>query len=429
MGLSESPDVVTNFHIIHNYTSLNTGWATIVLSTVNSFYKILPNSKFTVESYNPEIDRDLYSTMGIEVHGKRVSSFGSALHLLTRVLLWRILRVFHINGDNLLRHEKLNLYNESDIILDLGGDNLSVPLQTRNIRFKIRRNVLGILGHTYLFILFLLLKKKIVIYAQTIGPLGPLKSYVRYLLNKMSLITVREEESLRYVRNIGINKVPVYLTADPAFTLPVASSSYVDETLDSLDVKSNTPIVGICLSSETARYHAEASESDLVSVFSTLCDHIVERYKIQILLIPFSTWEGHGGDDRKIARKIWELSNYKNMVKLIQQRFDPRLTKGIISRCSVFIGSRGHSMMIALSSCIPTIAIGHNPKYYGIMKMAGQEKYVFKAEEITYEKLLSAFNNVWDQQNDIKNELSVKLPEIQDLSYLNAKLVKDLLVT
>jgi colanic acid/amylovoran biosynthesis protein len=426
--MSQKVNEKYNIHIIHNYTSLNTGWATIVLSTVNTFKQILPNSTFTIESYDPNTDKEIYENENITVIDKIIKTNITAIILIIRALLWRFFIIFNIDSKLLINTDKLLIYKNSDVFLDLGGDNLSVPLKTTNLKFKIKRNIIGILGHTYLFVLLLLLKKKIVLYAQTIGPLGPLKSYIKYLLNKMSLITVREEESLKYVNKLKLKKAPVHLTADPAFILPTAPKEQVDKLLKTLDIDSNLPLVGICLSSETARYHYKESEDDLQTIFSKICEKIVDEYNTQVLLIPFSTWEGHGGDDRKIARTIWDKTKSKNMIKLIQVRFDPRLTKAIISRCNAFIGSRGHSMMIALSSCTPTIAIGHNPKYYGIMKMAGQEKYVYKADEITYEKLYLAFKEIWSEKENIEKTLKTRMNEIQELAKLNAELVKNLLI-
>ena len=59
--------------------------------------------------------------------------------------------------------------------------------------------------------------------------LGPIKEknipLVKYVLNKVDLITLRENVSLDEITRCGITKPKVRITADPAFNLEPASIS------------------------------------------------------------------------------------------------------------------------------------------------------------------------------------------------------------
>ena len=103
------------------------------------------------------------------------------------------------------------------------------------------------------------------------------------------------------------------------------------------------------------------------------------------------------------------------------------MLKGIIGQCRLFVGSRGHSCILSLSSCTPTIAIGHNPKYHGIMKMLNQENFVCRADEITLEKLTSIVDRLWSIQEEVRNELNLRIDAVQRSAILNAKLVSSIL--
>ena len=414
------------FHIIHNYTSLNKGWAAIVLSTTGAIRKFFPNSEFTIESYNPEIDKKIYAHFGIKVINRIVSSKLSAVILLIKTLLWRLISKLP-NASYLVERGKLATYYHSDIILDLAGDTLCIPFRSHGMIFNLKRTVLAILGHAYHFLLFMLLKKPIVIYAQTIGPIGPTEPLIKRLLNKMSLITVREENSLRYLAKIGVTKPPVFLTADPAFLLPKLPTEKVSTILKSENIDTQNPVIGICVSSETAMYHSKNGARKFAELFAEIIDYIVNKYRIQVVLIPFSTWKGHGGDDRVISKEILGFIKEKQKVTLIKGEYNPIELKGIISKCSIFVGSRGHSCILALSSHVPTIAIGHNPKFFGIMKMVNQQHYVCKTEEVTFAKLISLICDLWDKQDTVRKELEAKVGTVQRLSALNAELVKNFL--
>jgi len=413
------------FHIIHNYTSLNKGWASIVLSTVESIKKTIPNAEFTIESYHPNIDKKLYERYGIKVLERLTYSKTIAINMFLRALFWRIWSKHAPSTRRFLESKRLAIYYDSDVILDLAGDNLSVPSDDQNMFFRIQRNFLAIIGHIYLFLLCMLLKKTIVIYGQTIGPLGILRPVVKMLLNKMNLITVREENSLRYLEKIGVSKPPIYLTADPAFLLSTPPVAEISKILQTEGVNAEKPVIGMCISSETAKYHFRDGEQKFIELLVTTIDDLVAKYNSQVVLIPFSTWKGHGGDDRIISQKIYALTKRKEGIKLIKGEYNPIELKGIISRCNIFIGSRGHSCILALSSCVPTIAIGHNPKYYGIMKMVGQEHYVCKAQELTYDRLISLICRLWSDQETVKRQLRSKIRLVQRLATLNAELVKN----
>jgi len=418
-------DRAIRFHIAHNYTSLNKGWAAIVLSTTRTIRGFFPNSEFTIESYDPEIDKKIYAPFNIKVIDMVVSSKSSAVILLIKSLLWRLVSKLS-KTSYLVERGKLSTYYNSDIILDLAGDTLCIPFRSHGIVFGLKRTVLAILGHAYHYLLFMLLRKPVVIYAQTIGPIGPTEPLIKRLLNKMSLITVREENSFRYLAKIGVTNPPVFLTADPAFLLPKLPTEDVSTVLKSENIDTQDPVVGICVSSETATYHYENGARKFAELFAEIIDSIVNKYRIKVILIPFSTWKGHGGDDRVISKEIFGFVKEKQKVILIKGDYSPIVLKEIISRCNVFIGSRGHSCILALSSNVPTIAIAHNPKFLGIMEMFSQQQYVCRTEELSVDRLISQIDRLWNNQETVRKELKANMMKVQRLSTLNAELIRDI---
>jgi polysaccharide pyruvyl transferase WcaK-like protein len=416
------------FHIIHNYTSLNKGWAAIVLGTTSAIRKFLPNSEFTIESYNPEIDEKIYDRFGIRVISTVVSSKSRAVTLIVKALLWRLFSTLP-SISSLVSRGRLAVYYDSDIVLDLAGDTLCVPFRSHGIIFNLKRTVLAMLGHSYHFFLFMLLKKPIIIYAQTIGPIGPTEPLIKRLLNRMSLITVREENSLRYLAKIGVRRPRIFLTADPAFLLPKLAPKEVDTLLKRENIDAQNHLVGICVNSETATYHFKNGARKFAELFAEITDRMVNAFQTQVVLIPFSTWKGHGGDDRVISKEIFGLVKEKQKVALIKGDYSPIVLKGIIGRCDLFIGSRGHSCILALSSNVPTIAIAHNPKFLGIMKAAHQQDYVCDVQELTVDKLISQISRLWDKKERVREELKANMRLVRRLSTVNAKLIKDILLS
>lgn len=415
------------FHIIHNYTSANKGWAAIVISTVNSLRSVIPNAAFTIESYDPARDAKLYGAYNIIVLPKIVRSKLKSLFLLLEAMLFRIFLEAGLPTTIFSGFQELAFYNNCDVVLDLSGDCLSVPTHNRSIRFRLQRSLIAIAGDAYLLLLLMFLKKPIIIYAQTIGPIGVLEPLIIPFLQKTSLITVREENSFKYLIGKGIKQNKIFLTADPAFLLPTPNNESVKEVLCKEGIRLNKPIIGMCISSETLNYHLPDSRWRSKIFFADIIDILIEKYDVQVVLFPFSTWSGHGGDDRICSQEIADLVKNKNRVKVIKGDYDPITLKGMIAYCEMFIGMRGHSCILALSSCVPTIAIGHNPKYWGIMKMLGQEQYTCEVTELTLEKFLSLVEHLWNDRYGIKRTLEMRLKEVYNLARINAEIVCGLL--
>lgn len=410
-------------HIIHNDTSLNRGSGAIVISATETISRLIPNVEFSIESIHPEIDQKTYPR--VKVINKVISSPQKAIESLVRVILWKILCSVNIKAKELLNTNTIKTYYHADLLLDLAGDNLCVPSSANNPFFWFKRNVLALAGHTYIFMLGMLLNKPIIIYAQTIGPLGIMRLLIKMFLNKVSLITVREVESFNYLKKIGISKPRIYLTADPAFLLPTPSAQRIDEIMKKERIKRDIPTVGISPSSESAIYHYKHGENKFVRFLSRAIDEIVDKCNAQVILIPHSIWKGHGGNDQILCEKIYKLVKRKENVRLLMGRYDPITVKGIISRCNMFIGMRMHACISSLSSCVPTLAIGHNPKYLGIMRMANQESYVCQVENLSYDNLIRRVMDLWKNKDNVERIIRSNINAILKLALFNAELLRD----
>ena len=90
-----------------------------------------------------------------------------------------------------------------------------------------------------------------------------------------------------------------------------------------------------------------------------LVDFVAENRGAQVVLIPHviapSWWLP---DDRFVCQEICRQARNKDSVGFIGHDHTPEELKGIIGQCALFIGSRMHANIAALSMCVPTIALG-----------------------------------------------------------------------
>ena len=114
-----------------------------------------------------------------------------------------------------------------DLLLSGGGSLLQDVTSKRSLLYY-----LSILG------LGLLLGKKVMLFAQGIGPIhsGLLRKLTKVVCSHVNLITVRDQDSLYELRHIGIPPKKVQLTADAVMTLPQESKEQGRELLDKFGV-------------------------------------------------------------------------------------------------------------------------------------------------------------------------------------------------
>ena len=166
--------------LITNTTiSWNKGSAAQVISVILALRKLIPDAKFTLLSYCPELDSAYCSSYGIDIQncaGKQkknsvllISYAVTLLMNLSRCAIFSILNHLRIRDSNVrINDDHLRSYIESDLILDLSGDSFS-DWHNRSIV-----NVLALLPA-------IVFRKKFVFFSQSIGPFNFLNCYL--LLN------------------------------------------------------------------------------------------------------------------------------------------------------------------------------------------------------------------------------------------------------
>ncbi len=101
---------------------------------------------------------------------------------------------------------------------------------------------------------------------------------------------------------------------------------------------------------------------------------------------------------------------------------------GIYGRMKIFIGSRMHSNIFALSAGTPCIAIAYEHKTNGIMKMCGLEEWIIPIENIDSRILINKIEELLDNEGIIRERIKNTIQKIKEKSILNALLIRKMLI-
>ena len=436
---------MTKILLIGGNLSKNKGGAAIAISACSTLKKIIPNAEFTLSSFLSQFDFKMstrYPNIRLipELDEKKyhlpLPLLSSWFLRLLRSIAWKaIYKLFGLNVHKLIDERILREYANSDIIIEISGDGLSGDYGIGTILISLPRILIGSL-----------LGKTVVIYAQSIGPFKikwPIlnkeslilshfcRYFARYVLNRVNLITVREEITRDILKSLGITKPPIYLTADSAFLLPPASKERVDEILSRYGVNHKEKIIGVSVSRSISmlQYNSKSKVdyNHYKTVMTQIIDYLTDKFDVKVILVPHVTGPGIMSDDRIIGAEIYQRLKNKKKVVLISEELTPEELKGIIGICDLFIGSRMHANIAALSMAVPTIGIGYSHKTWGIMKMMEQEELICDFREMSISNVMGKLDRAWQDRERITEELKKKTKIVQERAFYNAILVKQLL--
>ena len=402
------------------FSSLNKGDEARVRSSVEMIRAIVPEARFDFLTAHPTRDANIYKTTGIDVvprYRNAHSSLGKSIELLLMLVgavLWRT------SGGRIsvLRSRQFCQYK---VFMDLSGETLSDYFRLGDFLVCLHPILLGIL-----------LKCRTVLFAQSIGPFDGVfsKSIARFVLNRVTLITLRDNGSIVYLERCGIHRPHIFHTSDPAFTfqpVPHARSIEITKALG-IHIHPDRPLIGICASRGGFRRGlsgnvrlAEKYQALAKSV-AQVVDRLIDQLNATVIFVPHVIAPGE--DDRTVFEDIRQHTRHTTAFKLIPGECTSQEMKAVIGLCDLFIGSRLHANIAALSSLVPVVAIAYSHKMPGIMESLGLAEYVCDVETIAPEILMDRVMEVWIKRDTIRQQLEPRLREIHEQSLDNARLLK-----
>ena len=426
---------MTKIFIVTNLGFFNRGDASIVLGALKTL-RTIDNAEVSIVFSHPEFesircDAKLINMADPLSKGKPliVRAFRFAIPILQHTSLAMLYRIFCLSRipTRIMKREILEEYYKSDIIVAALDDSFTTLYGCGSF-----------LTNFYSIFLAKLLKKSVVLYACSIGPFRN-KFYEilgRYIINKVDLVTLREEISFEYLKRIGVNKPPMYVTADLAFALQPAPLERAKEILSSEGIDENEKLlIGVSLSRVISRWafpelqDPEEKYRKYLTIMAQTIDYLIKELSATVIFIPQVIGPTQENDDRNTAKNIYRMAKNKDKIKLITNEYTPEELRSITGQFDLFIGARTHSAISAAMMCTPFVAMEYEShKTRGIIcKMLNCEEFVYDIRTLDFDTLITKINNAWLNRAKIREELKFKIEGMEERALLNGKLVKELM--
>lgn len=240
----------------------------------------------------------------------------------------------------------------------------------------------------------------------------------RVLERQCALVYCREEQSRKYLLDCGVDSQKLIVAPDTGIIMPRRPVA-----LDGLDP--NRPCLGVSISHQIIRQWE--APMPYVELIAELCDRAIRQWNMQVLLIPNELTDGRY-DDRAVARDVLERIQNKAAVHLFPaEKHSGPEQKGAISCCDLFVASRYHSVVAAMSLGVPTVVIGWHHKYDELLEIFGQADAGLSSENCQMDALWECCVDMWNRRRDVRQEILVRLPKVESRIYQAGERLRDLL--
>lgn len=226
-----------------------------------------------------------------------------------------------------------------DVLLSGGGSLLQDRTSTRSLLYYL--SVMGLARHY---------GKKVMLYANGIGPvLRPAnRRRVKKAVEQADLVTLRDHSSAEELREMGVERADLHVTADPVFTMTSAASERVEQILEQVrfDKEKSFAVISVRSWPGTGEFDRK---------LAAVCDHLYEKHGLVSLFVLMQP-----DHDRPISQQV--LSAMKHPGILLDQTLTPAELMGVIARGHLCLAMRLHTLIFAARVAVPVAGLVYDPK-------------------------------------------------------------------
>lgn len=360
--------------LIYGVGSLsNRGCEALVNSTISQIDK---NVSISLATFDYRNDRDKVGSIVNKVVNHYInkdSDFDDGMR--KKIEYFNSIKFDYNNYESVYQRDVVKEIEDSDLCIHIGGDNYCYGSNEWMYFINDKAHELG--------------KKTILWGASLFDEITDLQLIEN--LKKYDLLMLREKISYNAVKRF-IDEEKLLLVPDPAFSLK--------PTKVNLDPwYKGRKVLGLNLSPLTIK-----TDDNYDSIIDFI-DYILDKTDYSISLIPHVTLESVS--DMIILDRI--KATYRNNDRIFLEKTDYNCNqvKYVISKCDMLIAARTHASIAAYSTFVPTLVIGYSIKSRGIAEelFGNYKNYVLPIEELTYQNLVSYFEYIDGNKEDIKNKL------------------------
>lgn len=226
--------------------------------------------------------------------------------------------------------------------------------------------------------------KPVFYYSRSIGPFSDkgwsnklFKKNSISLLKYFSFISLRDSKSAKFADELGIEYMQ---TVDPVFLNTPANHISLEQ-----DFKLTNSYVVFVPNRLTWQYtYRNVPQDRIDSFYLKVMGLLAKRFAgMDILMLPQLFGVNRG--DHAYFEQLKEKSKMENVV-VLPENISSDIQQALISKASLVIGARYHSVVFAINNCVPFISLSYEHKMNGLLESLGKLNCSFDLTKISTTK-------------------------------------------
>lgn len=384
------------------YGVYNFGCEAIVRGAYKFIKNLYPDCKIIYYSFSYSYDKTRLEDLDLDIIPVEIQN-----SIIKRGIN-KFFRIFNIEKQYLMFNAD-KIIDEIDLLISIGGDIYTIPQALREKEKYSYYNPLVDFCNRAIE-----KGKNVIVYGASVGPWGNYKKAVDYnvkALSKYKIILCREEESIGYLKSLGLTNVLFF--PDPAFQirgeLKGESKKYIGINLSPLSL---------------IELYGNINEDYIVKL-ATILDELYEKTSIELMFIPHVLSPEEMDNDLYFLEKIKNLMKYKEHVSIADTSKGFVGIKEYLSKCYVVASARMHCAINAIDENIPAIFLSYSQKSIGMCKyIYGDDYFLINLKNIE-DDLIVKVMEILENQEQIINNITIKNNEIRQYYESNIVRIKE----
>lgn len=262
----------------------------------------------------------------------------------------------------------------------------------------------------YLGILELALRRgtPYVVLGQGLGPFfGPgVLRLVRRYLRRAQAVVLRDADSVRLAREMGLPAEGVTEAADLALLLRPASAEIAQNLLRAVGLEAGGPLCGVIVRAWGGQEPEEAT--------AALCDHLQEELGIRCLLLPFQP------PDLPLAWRV--VARTRSQPAVLDQPVLPAEMLSLVGRLGMVVSMRLHGLIFAAAQQVPALGLSYDPKVTAFALQAGQK--ALPLAHLTGQALSVAAQDLWKNREAGAKQRAEAAARLRNAAEVNLRVLE-----
>ena len=235
-------------------------------------------------------------------------------------------------------------------------------------------------------------------------------------------ITVRDQDSLDLLRDVGVTHDRILRTADAALTVNPAPKSRVAEILHKAGLEVGQDVLAVNVNSYLGSWSGSKGSNltaeEFVKIYGAALTQIAGDLKLPLAFI---TTQHSDLDITDRVRNAVSRDIKSYLVSNIE--YNHAEMKGLLGEMSFLFAMRLHANILATSETTPSVALSFQKKVTSYYQELGLPENVLTFDDLSANKIADHVANGWARRREIKAHLTSRIPYLQKKSLVTSGIV------